>query len=60
MKTYIKPESHVVEVRLIGSILQGAYTLNTGTKGTDISASRQQYDKVWDEEEEENTGGWFQ
>ena len=64
MKKYIKPITRIVELRLASSCLDG-YGFGGASVGalgtTDFSASRKESDRVWDdEEEEENTGGWFQ
>ena len=63
MKKYYKPTTRIVELHLMGSCLNG-YGLRGGSFGTtggvDASASRQSNPSGWDdEEEEENTGGWF-
>ena len=54
-KTYIEPKTRIVPLISANTILSGStFTEEVGAKR---GLSRE---NNWDEEEEENTGGWFQ
>lgn len=57
MKTYIKPETKIVEVRLLGSCLQdnyGGFAISGGVNNRN-AASRQNNSFDWEEEEIEDS-----
>lgn len=58
-KQYIKPTSGIVKLNLSRGILDVG--LRSASDPTNSYSAREIKNDVWDdEEEEENTGGWFQ